>query len=228
MIAVRDNPRAAQSYGINLTRTRLAAFAMSGFFAAIAGALFAHLQGVVDPNVFTPQRSLEVFAMAVIGGLTSVGGALAGAMYIVGFEYFLPQYSLLASGLGMLVLLLFFPGGLSELGFTMRDAYLRRLAAKKRIHVPSLVADSRHAFFDNREEEVDLVVSTAEHVEAVVEDEAGEQSDADRDHPADASAGDEGTKDTDDTGEIDVGAAANGSGETKPRRPRRSASKASA
>src|SRR4051794_14962467 len=172
MIAVRDNSRAAQSYGINVARTRLAAFAMSGFFAAIAGALFAHLQGVVDPNVFTPQRSLEVFAMSVIGGLTSVGGALAGAIYIVGFEYFLPKYSLLASGLGMLVLLLFFPGGLSEIGFTMRDAYLRRLAAKRHIHVPSLVADSRHAFFDTREEEEELVTTTAEHVELVLEEDA--------------------------------------------------------
>jgi branched-chain amino acid transport system permease protein len=172
MIAVRDNARAAQSYGINLTRTRLVAFAMSGFFAAVAGALFAHLQGVVDSNVFTPERSLEVFAMAVIGGLTSVGGALAGAAYIVGFEYFLPKYSLLASGLGMLFLLLFFPGGLSELGFTMRDAFLRRLAIQKRIHVPSLLADSRHAFLDTREEEEELVASSAEAVEAAVDDES--------------------------------------------------------
>jgi branched-chain amino acid transport system permease protein len=170
MIAVRDNSRAAQSFGINPTRTRLAAFAFSGFFAALAGALFAHVQGVVDPDVFTPDRSLQIFAMAVIGGLTSVGGALAGALYVVGFQYYLPRYSLLASGSGMLLLLLFFRGGLSELGFTLRDAYLRRLATRKRIHVPSLVADSRQGAFDLRAEEEEIVAAATEGVEAAVEE----------------------------------------------------------
>ena len=170
MIAVRDNARAAQSYGINPTRTRLVAFAFSGFFAAVAGAMFAHVQGVVDANVFTPDRSLQLFSMTVIGGLTSVGGAFAGAIYVVGFQYFLPRYSLLASGLGMLVLLLFFPGGLSEIGFTLRDAFLRRLAIRKKIHVPSLLADSRQQAEETRAEEEGLVVAATEHVESVSEE----------------------------------------------------------
>ena len=170
MIAVRDNVRAAQSYGINPTRTRLAAFAFSGFFAALAGALLAHVQGVVDPAIFTPERSLEIFSMAVIGGLTSVGGAFAGATYVVGFRYFLPDYSLLASGVGMLLLLIFFPGGLSEVGFTLRDAFLRRLAATKRIHVPSLVADSRQGVVEPEPEEADVVAGAAESVEQSVDE----------------------------------------------------------
>jgi branched-chain amino acid transport system permease protein len=170
MIAVRDNARAAQSYGINPTRTRLAAFAFSGFFAAVAGAMFAHVQGVVDANVFTPDRSLQLFSMTVIGGLTSVGGAFAGAVYVVGFQYFLPDYSLLASGLGMLLLLLFFPGGLSEIGFTLRDAFLRRLAITKGIHVPSLLADSRQLAEETRAEEAGLMISATEGVEAATEE----------------------------------------------------------
>lgn len=155
LMAVRDNPRAAQSYGISATRSRLAAFAISGFFAAVAGGLFAHVQGVVDPNQFSPAQSLQIFAMTVIGGLTSVGGALVGALYVLGFQYFLPDYSLLASGMGMLLLLLFFPGGLSELGINLRDAYLRRIAIKKNIHVPSLVADSLRNEDDDHPEPVD-------------------------------------------------------------------------
>jgi branched-chain amino acid transport system permease protein len=156
LMAVRDNPRSAQSYGISATRTRLAAFAISGFFAAVAGGLFAHVQGVVDPNQFSPSQSLQIFAMTVIGGLTSVGGALVGALYVLGFQYFLPDYSLLASGMGMLLLLLFFPGGLSELGINLRDAYLRRVAMKKGIHVPSLLADSLEEQADVREESAEL------------------------------------------------------------------------
>ena len=156
LMAVRDNARSAQSYGISATRTRLAAFAISGFFAAVAGGLFAHVQGVVDPNQFSPSQSLQIFAMCVIGGLTSVGGALVGALYVLGFQYFLPDYSLLASGMGMLLLLLFFPGGLSELGINLRDAYLRRVAIRKGIHAPSLLADSLQEQAEEREESEEL------------------------------------------------------------------------
>jgi branched-chain amino acid transport system permease protein len=169
MIAVRDNARAAQSYGINPTRTRLAAFAFSGFFAAVAGGLLAHVQGVVDPAVFTPDRSLQVFAMAVIGGLTSVGGAFAGAVYIIGFQYFLPTYQLLASGVGMLLLLMFFPGGLSELGFTLRDAFLRRVAINRGLHVPSLLADAREEQAELQAAEEDVVLEATAAVEAVAD-----------------------------------------------------------
>jgi branched-chain amino acid transport system permease protein len=156
MMAVRDNPRSAQSYGISATTARLAAFAISGFFAAVAGGLFAHIQGVVDPNQFSPSQSLQIFAMCVIGGLTSVGGALVGALYVLGFQYFLPDYSLLASGMGMLLLLLFFPGGLSELGINLRDAFLRRVAIKKGIHVPSLLADSLQLNEEQEESEEEM------------------------------------------------------------------------
>jgi branched-chain amino acid transport system permease protein len=161
IIAARDNARAAQSFGINLTRTRLAAFAMSGFFAAVAGALFAYLESAIDPTFFTPDRSITVFAMAVIGGLTTVGGAVAGAVYVVGFDYFLPNYSLLATGAGMLLVLMFFPGGLAELGFTLRDSFLRTVANRRRVVVPSLVADVRVAEVEQEAQE-QVVIEAAE------------------------------------------------------------------
>lgn len=131
LVSVRDNPRAAQAYGINLGRTRLAAFAFSGFLAALAGGLYAFLLGAVDPGVFSPTASIQVFAMAVIGGLTSIGGAMAGAAYFVVFQYLLPDYQLLATGIGMLVLLLFFPGGLAQVAYAGRDRFLRRVAERR-------------------------------------------------------------------------------------------------
>ncbi|HEX5268712.1 MAG TPA: hypothetical protein VFW24_18245, partial [Acidimicrobiales bacterium] len=128
----------------------------------VAGALFAYLESAIDPTYFTPDRSITVFAMAVIGGLTSVGGALAGAAYVVGFDYFLPNYSLLATGAGMLLVLMFFPGGLSELGFTLRDAFLRNVAQRRRVVVPSLVADVRQVSEDTRELEAQVVQEAGE------------------------------------------------------------------
>ncbi|HVF75658.1 MAG TPA: ABC transporter permease [Acidimicrobiales bacterium] len=147
MIAVRANPRAAQSYGVNLSRTRLAAFAISGFMAAVAGALFVYQQGALDVNAYPPVDSIKVFAMTVVGGLTSVGGAVAGAAYLIVFQRFpffrtIEFFDLLTTGVGLMVLLLFFPGGLAELGYRARDSFLRWVAARRGIHVPSLVADS--------------------------------------------------------------------------------------
>ena len=142
LMATRDNPRAAQAYGVNVARTRLVAFALSGFMAGLAGGLYAHMIGSVDAGAFPPTTSIQLFAMTVIGGLTSVSGAVAGAVYVVGFQYLLPRYALLATGAGLLVLLLFFPGGLSEVGFRLRDAFLRWVADRNRLAVPdALVAD---------------------------------------------------------------------------------------
>ena len=147
LIGVRDNTRALQAFGVNPARTRLAAFAISGFIAAIAGALLAYQQGTVDAATYSPTTSIQLFTMTVIGGLTSLPGALLGAAYVVGVPYLLQDHveniGLLSTGIGLLVLLLFVPGGLSEVAYRGRDRFLRALARRHGVHVPSLVADSR-------------------------------------------------------------------------------------
>lgn len=148
-ISVRDNVRAAQSYGLNAARSRLAAFALSGFIAAVAGALLAYQQGSVDREAFTITASLDVFVFAVVGGLTSLAGAILGAVYYEGLKYFGPtalhlkNLDVLATGAGVLFLLLFLPGGLIEGVYRVRDRLLRALANRRGIDVPSLVADRR-------------------------------------------------------------------------------------
>jgi len=145
MIGVRDNGRGVQAYGVNLARTRLAAFAVSGFIAAIAGALLAFKTGSVDATTFSPERSISVFTIAVIGGLTSLPGAMLGAMWVEGVPFLFSGSDfvrLLTSGVGLLLLLLLVPGGLSELMYRARDTFLRWVAARNDIHVPSLVSDS--------------------------------------------------------------------------------------
>jgi hypothetical protein len=145
LIGVRDNGKLVQAYGVNLARTRLAAFAISGFIAAVAGGLLAFSSRAVDGGTFAPERSIAVFAVTVVGGLTSLPGAMLGAVYIEGLPTVLGSSEivrLLTSGVGLLALLLFQPGGLSELMYKARDAFLRKVAAKEGIHVPSLIADS--------------------------------------------------------------------------------------
>jgi branched-chain amino acid transport system permease protein len=146
LIAIRENERAAASYGVHTIRTSLAAFALSGFLAAFAGSLLIHQQTGLSSNPYVPQRSLELFSMVVIGGLGSLPGALLGATYVQGADFFLPlRWQFLASGTGLLLILLVFPAGLGGILADLRDGALRRVADRRKLVVPSLVADVRVA-----------------------------------------------------------------------------------
>src|SRR5205814_4147772 len=143
IVAARDNVRGAQSYGVSVHRARLAAFAISGFWAAIAGALFAYHQKVVETQAFDPSISLLILLIVVIGGVTSLPGAMLGAAYFGALRYggFSPQVQALASGVGVLILLWILPGGLAQAFYGIRDGVLRWVAERRGIVVPSLAAD---------------------------------------------------------------------------------------
>ncbi|HZQ87911.1 MAG TPA: hypothetical protein VFA83_23895, partial [Acidimicrobiales bacterium] len=144
LIATRDNERSAQALGVNLVRSRLVTFALSGFMAAGAGTLLAAQAHTVSPGAFTPDQSIQIFLMAIIGGLGSIQGALLGAVYFAVVDFFVhgAVAQLLASAVGVLFVLYVFPGGLGALVYRGRDAVLRRIAIRRRIWVPSLFADS--------------------------------------------------------------------------------------
>lgn len=144
LIAARDNEAAARSYGVDTTAATLGAFAISGFIAAVAGGLLVHLQTGLTASFYEPAASLGAFSMTVIGGLGSVPGALLGAAYVRGAWAFLPpEWQFLATGAGLLLVLMVLPGGLGAALFDVRDGLLRRVARRRGVHVPSLVADSR-------------------------------------------------------------------------------------
>jgi branched-chain amino acid transport system permease protein len=158
-IGVRDNQRAAQSYGVNASGTKLAAFAMSGCIAAVAGALMAyHTQ--VDAGSFPMDASIGAFLYAVVGGLTSLPGAVGGTVLFIAIDHYGgPQLSVLASGVGVAFVLFVFPGGLAELAYQTRDGLLRWFAERRGIEVPSLVADRRQQPLD--EHDADEVLRAA-------------------------------------------------------------------
>jgi ABC-type branched-subunit amino acid transport system ATPase component/ABC-type branched-subunit amino acid transport system permease subunit len=146
-IGVRDNPDAAAAYTVSTTRTKLRAFALAGGLAALGGALLAtNVQNVPTVGLFGVEQSLSIVAMVVIGGLGSVTGAVLGAVWVVGLPSFFPGNDvvpLLTSSIGLLVLLMYFPGGLVQIGYSARTALIdwaeRRLGpapAKQRHAVP--------------------------------------------------------------------------------------------
>ena len=142
--AVRDNPQGAQAFGIRVPLARLCAFGLSGFLAGVGGALLFYVNERYEVALFSANESLNVFISAVVGGVGSLLGAVLGAVLLDGGRGFLSgPAGLLPSAVGVLGVLLLLPGGLAELAYRVRDNCLRAFAARRRIHVPSLVADSR-------------------------------------------------------------------------------------
>jgi branched-chain amino acid transport system permease protein len=143
LLALRENERAAQSFGINVARAKLTAFALSGFVAGVGGCLYVYLLQAFTPTVFGPDQSILVFTTAVVGGIGSLLGAALGAIYLEGGQWFLPgaDWQALASAVGVLLVLMIVPGGLSDVVYRVRDAGLRWVATRRGLIVPSLLAD---------------------------------------------------------------------------------------
>jgi branched-chain amino acid transport system permease protein len=144
LLALRENERAAQAFGINVARAKLTAFALSGFVAGVGGCLYMFLLQAFDPTVLGPDQSVLVFTTAVVGGIGSLLGAALGAIYLEGGQWFLPgaDWQALASAIGVLLVLMIVPGGLSDVAYRVRDAGLRWVATRRGLVVPSLLADS--------------------------------------------------------------------------------------
>ena len=144
VLATRDNQRAAAAAGVPTTSVKLTAFMFSGFVAGLAGALFVvHLHGT-RMGTFQPLMSLEVFSMAVIGGIGSIGGALLGVGVFRWLEQVLSgELRLVVTGAGLLFVLMVIPGGLMQPLYRIRDVLLRKVAQRRGILVPSLVEDRR-------------------------------------------------------------------------------------
>jgi ABC-type branched-subunit amino acid transport system ATPase component/ABC-type branched-subunit amino acid transport system permease subunit len=133
MIAVRDNEASAASLSISPGQTKLAAFVISGMIAAFAGYLYGGLlvNFSYDPSsTFGAQGSLDLVVLTVLGGVTTVTGAILGALWVEGLpELFGQNVGLLSSGFGLIAILLVLPGGLASLVFTLRDRAAAWLAA---------------------------------------------------------------------------------------------------
>ncbi len=141
LLALRDNERGAQAYGLSPLRLRLTAFALSGGLAGLAGGMFAHHQQAFGAQPFSPEQNFTIFTMVVLGGVGSPMGAVLGALYLQGTRWFLPpEWQLLASGGGVLFILLILPSGLGGLVVRGRDAWLGRLATNRNLDVPGFTA----------------------------------------------------------------------------------------
>jgi ABC-type branched-subunit amino acid transport system ATPase component/ABC-type branched-subunit amino acid transport system permease subunit len=120
LIAVRDNQDLASSYGMTPTVVKLTALAVSGFLCGLAGTLWGMAQGTWTFSAFDPTMSFVLLAIVIVGGMGTLHGPVLGAFAVFAWPYLVPEANTLAvrsftSGLLLLVVLLFLPGGIAGL-----------------------------------------------------------------------------------------------------------------
>jgi ABC-type branched-subunit amino acid transport system ATPase component/ABC-type branched-subunit amino acid transport system permease subunit len=120
MLAVRANERSAAAAGIDVSRTKITAFAIGAFIAGLGGALLGYQQTVADPEMFTAIGGLGLFATAYLAGITTLSGSVvagvlgAGGLVSVALDRALSMgewYSVIM-GVGLVLTVITNPEGL--------------------------------------------------------------------------------------------------------------------
>lgn len=132
-VAIRDRDLSAEIIGINLFRYKLSAFAISSFYAGVAGALWVTFLKVVTPDHFPFILSIHYLAMVIVGGLGSILGSIFGAIFMTllpeilnylseivkmrapGYEEIFVPMKEVIFGLLIVLFLVFEPRGLAEI-----------------------------------------------------------------------------------------------------------------
>ena len=142
--AIMDSEVSASTSGINVAQYKIIAFAISSFYAGIAGALYAQYQSFISPETFNIMLSIDFIVMIVIGGMGTIYGAIIGAAFV----RFLPEilqtinkmlpgvlndevaflfYSAIY-GVSMLLFILYIPSGIYG---SIRNLYFSFLPSKR-------------------------------------------------------------------------------------------------
>ena len=115
MLAIRENELAASAMGINTTRYKILAFVFAGSYAGLAGSLLAHSIKFISPDSYSFDQSVVFLVMLILGGSSSIGGAILGAALLT----FLPEVLrplknsyIMVYGAAVVAMIIFMPQGL--------------------------------------------------------------------------------------------------------------------
>jgi branched-chain amino acid transport system permease protein len=121
MLAIRANERAAAACGVNVVSTKIVAFTISAAIAGVSGCFFAYTTRQLDDFSFSSTASIGYLAIAYLGGITSIAGAVIGGTLVAGGLAFrviddlfgLGSYQTLISGIGLIVTAVLHPAGIA-------------------------------------------------------------------------------------------------------------------
>lgn len=113
--AMREDDIACEAMGVDITKTKVTAFALGAFWAGLAGVVFAAKTTFINPASFTLWESIVVLSLVVLGGMGSIVGVILGAfLFILLPEYFraFSEYRMLIFSLALVIMMIFRPGGM--------------------------------------------------------------------------------------------------------------------
>jgi branched-chain amino acid transport system permease protein len=146
VISIREDEIAAEASGVNTTYFKMFAFVLAAFFAGIAGGLYAHHIGILNPAKFNFNYSVEILVMVVLGGMGSITGSVIAALVLTILPEALRQFAdyrlLVYSGM-LIAMMLFRPKGLmgtKELSITKIGEGIKRLFI--RVKKPAIARQS--------------------------------------------------------------------------------------
>ncbi len=129
MLAVNNIEIATPSMGIAPPKYKLIAFMTSGAIAAIAGAIFAQLLTYLSPDMFRTSLLITMLVMLIVGGVGSLWGSFAGAVFVVFVQEWLQAfqvYQRIVFGVSLMLCIGLLPGGLASLSERLRTAFSKR------------------------------------------------------------------------------------------------------
>jgi branched-chain amino acid transport system permease protein len=129
LLAIRQNEDLVGSIGIAAWKYKLFAFVVSAMYAGVAGALYAHFQGFINPEIFGVAQSLDAILAVILGGSGTIAGPVIGAFLVV----FLPEllrfadsFRLILYGLILVLATIFMPVGIVGIGKALVARFTRR------------------------------------------------------------------------------------------------------
>jgi branched-chain amino acid transport system permease protein len=136
--ALHTSEAAAAVLGIDVARHKVLVFVLSALYAGVAGALYAHYVTFISPSTFGFPFSVQVVTMVVLGGMASLWGAVAGAVFLTLLPEFLralAEFDILVYGAILVACMMFLPGGLAE-GARRLASAAARLVGRSRAGEP--------------------------------------------------------------------------------------------
>lgn len=115
ILSIKENEIAAESCGVNTTYYKVMAFAVSAFFAGVAGALYAGNLGILQPSNFDFMMSINILVIVVLGGMGSMAGSVIAAAILTALPLALQsfsEYRMIIYSLLLIVVMVFKPSGL--------------------------------------------------------------------------------------------------------------------
>jgi branched-chain amino acid transport system permease protein len=113
--AIRLNEDLAQTLGIDIFRYKLLSFMIANILAALAGSVYAFYIGYIEPSYLSIAQSLDIIAMVLLGGRSSIIGPIVGAFVLTGLPHVIElsaELRVILYGLILILTILLMPNGI--------------------------------------------------------------------------------------------------------------------